>query len=58
MEMKDCVIFYHEGGLMFAGDTKGYDAGWYVCIDCEYRPAEMHDDPVTQSMLVKEEEWK
>ena len=56
--MKDCVIFYHEGGLMFAGDTDGYDAGWYVCIDCEYIPAEMHDDPVTQSMLVKEEEWK
>lgn len=31
-DLKGATVQYHEGGLMFAGESEEYPAGWYLFI--------------------------
>ena len=34
-DLKGCLVQYHTGGIMFAGEVEEYPEGWYLFLDGE-----------------------
>lgn len=45
------IAAWHDGGLMFAGDTDYYPRGWYVFDGETARPLVFADDSQTMDRL-------
>ena len=47
------VVAYHDGGLMFAGDSREFPAGWYLYDGEDARPVTVFEPYSNAPMAVE-----